>query len=260
MSLEVLAKEPLIVAAAKQVELHSWCLLHGHARRDRSQTHLWILKLPGRNFRRWLRCARARVGRRCRPRVVAAYRIVQGVAAVSRSRCIHGIRRAQTRVGILAPILRKVFAKEVWQPLVKASTRLGPRAADGGCARHRRPPVVLQREAHAVLPGAGTGTHKCGRQLREVFVGVVVKSAPGAIHCGRGAVAASRPWRNLRSCARSSGRISRYRRHSSARGFQYSQLLPVVGEARLRGVPIGGPARSMCGGVLWRRGGRDGAR
>lgn len=184
---------------------------------------------------------------------------MQGVAAVSRSRCIHGIRRAQTRVGILAPILRKVFAKKVWQPLVKASTRLGPRAADGGCARHRRPPVVFQREAHAVLPAAGTWTHKAGRQLREVFVRVVVKSAPGAIHCCRGAVAAGRPWCDLRSCARSSGRVSRYRRHASARSFQYSQLLPVVAEARLRRIPIGGPSRSMCG-VLWRRGGGDGAR
>jgi hypothetical protein len=195
--------------------------------------------------------------------VVAAYCVVQGVAAVPGRRRlgIRRIRRAQTRVRVLAAVCRKVLAEEVRQPLVEASARLGSRAADGGLAGQRRPPVVLEREAHAVLAAAGAGPRKAGRQLGEVFVGVVVEAAPGAVRGHGRAVAARRPGRRVGRGARRRGRIPRYRRHSPARRLQYSQLFPVVAEARLRRVPVGGLARSVCGvfrGRSWRDGaGRD---
>jgi hypothetical protein len=194
--------------------------------------------------------------------VVAAYCVVEGVATIPRPRGLRvcRIRRTQAGIRVLAPISGKVFSKEIRQPLVETSARLGSRAADSGGARNGRPPVILEREAHAVFSTAGTRACKPGRQLREVLTRIVVKSAPGAIRSSRCAVARGGPWCDLRVCARSRRRVPRYRRHSCTRCLQHSQLFPMVAEARLWSVPVGGSSLSVGRGVFWGERWRDGAR
>lgn len=183
--------------------------------------------------------------------VATAYCVIEGVATVSlrarRLRVGH-IWVGQTGLRVLAAIRREVLPEDILQPLMEASsadTRLGSCTANSGGARYRWSSVVFEGEAHAILSTASSRAREAGRQLRDIFVGIVEEAAPNAIgHAG--AVRPGGPWGDLRIGTGSRRGISRYGRHSPPGGLQHSQLFSMVPEGSCVGsVPGGLVPRSM---------------